>query len=525
MFPFRSQTPVPRSAARLVFPALRWSEGRGYALDEAWVGEALTLGVGGFLFFGGEAEAAAAATGDLRARARRPLIFGADLERGAGQQFRGCTPLPPALALASLGPDVMREAARITALEAAALGVRWLYAPVADVAVEPDNPIVATRALGREPATAAVNVAAWVTGALEAGAAPCLKHFPGHGRTREDSHATLPLVDASAAELRAELAPFEAGLRAGAPSVMTAHVAFRALELAGGQGGGDHGANAGARESGEPLAPVLAHVPAPVPATRSRAIVRGLLREEMGFEGVVASDALIMEGIGPAPAEAGVAAVNAGVDALLYPPDAAAQIAALHDAQEDGVLTPERIARARRRIAALVGHFGDPLHVSWSAPDHLRRAREWARAVLHVPATSEGQRQWPRLGPDLHLVLVDDDVGGPYAPPERTGFVDGLREAGAVLHDLPGGEPVPTLVAVFAEPRGWKGRAGLSDAAREAVRAALADAAERGTASGIVLFGDPVLARQWPAEVPVLCAWGGEPLMQAAAAARVLEGC
>jgi hypothetical protein len=310
---------------------------------------------------------------------------------------------------------------------------------------------------------------------------------------------------------------------------MTAHVAFPALELAGSRGGGgdggDHGTNAGARGSFEPPAPVVAQFPAPVPATRSRAIVRGLLREEMGFEGVVVSDALIMEGIGPTPAKAGVAAVDAGVDALLYPPDPAAQIAALHDAQEDGVLTPERIARARRRLAALVGRFGDPLHVSWSAPDHLRRAREWAREVLHVPEAPEGRQAWPRLGPDLHLVLVDDDVGGPYPPAERTGFVDGLREAGAVLHDLPGAERVPTLVAVFAEPRGWKGRAGLSDAAREAVRAALADAAERGTAAGIVLFGDPVLARQWPAEVPVMCAWGGEPLMQAAAAAEVLDGC
>jgi beta-glucosidase len=511
---FPSQTPVPRSAARLVVPALRWSEERGYGLDEAWVGEALTLGVGGFIFFGGEATAAAAATAELRTRARRPLIFGADLERGAGQQFQGCTPLPPALALASLGPEVVREAARISAREAAALGVRWLYAPVADVALEPDNPIVATRAFGRDPDTAAANVVAWVTGALEAGGAPCLKHFPGHGRTREDSHATLPVVDASAAELRAELAPFEAGLRAGALSVMTAHVAFPALEP---DGDGDAGPTRGGPGATAP------HMP--VPATCSPALVRGLLREEMRFEGVVATDALIMEGIGPTPAQAGVAAVNAGVDVLLYPPDPAAQIAALFAAQESGALSPDRVARARRRLAALVGRFGDPLSTSWSADEHRRQARDWARAVLHVPASPEGPRHWPRLGPEFQLVLVDDDIGGPYAPPERTAFVDGLRASGAVLHDMAASGNVPTLVAVFAEPRGWKGRAGLSDASRESVRAALIDASERAAPAGIILFGDPVLAEQWPAAVPVLCAWGGEPLMQAAAAAEVLARC
>jgi beta-glucosidase-like glycosyl hydrolase len=482
----------PRNGAALVFPALRWSSERGYALDDPAVVAALQAGVGGFLFFGGEAEAVRSATAELRSRAGRPLLFGSDLERGAGQQFEGCTSLPPALALASLGPDVVREAARITAREAGALGVRWLYAPVADVAIERDNPIVGTRAFGTEVAEAAPRVAAWVAGALEGGGAPCLKHFPGHGRTVEDSHATLPVVDAPADRLLEELGPFRAGLAEGAPSVMTAHVAFPTLDP----------------EGGRRLA-----------ATRSRVIIQGLLRGELGFQGVVATDALIMGGIGPEPAEAGALAVAAGVDALLYPPDVEAQVAALDRAVASGSLTVQRLDASAERIASLTTRFGHVLRGEWDGVEHRRLAKRWAQAVLQAPV------RWPVRGTDLHLVMVDDDLGGPYLPPSRDPFVEGLRQRGIQLRTDPHDPVTPTVVAVFAEPRGWKERAGLSADARERIRSALGRTNARGAAAGVVLFGDPRLADQLPADVAVIGAWGGGVLMQEAAAEELRHRC
>lgn len=483
---------TPPSAAGVVFPALRWSDAIGYGLDEPSVTRALDVGVGGFLFFGGTAEAAAAATAELRHRAGRTLLFGADLERGAGQQFEGCTPLPPALALASLGPDVVREAARMTAREATSLGVRWIYAPLADVAVEPENPIVGTRALGREVAEVTPRVVAWVAGALDGGGAPCLKHFPGHGRTTEDSHATLPVVDAEADELRAELAPFREGIAEGAPSVMTAHVAYPALDPDGGR-----------RR----------------PATRSAAIIDGLLRGELGFDGVVATDALIMEGIGPDPAEAGALAVAAGVDALLYPPDVDAQVRALTEAVGAGHLAPDRLAGAVRRVEALAQRFAHPLGSDPDLVEHRRLARRWARATLEAPGG------WPIRGTAVHLVEVDDDLGGPYPPPSRAPFRDGLRQRGMSLRVDPHDPTTPTVIAVFAEPRGWKGRAGLSDEARERVRSAVGRARARGAPAGVVLFADPRLEAELPVGVPVIAAWGGEPLMQEAAAEELRSRC
>lgn len=487
-----THSPPTRQGASLVFPALRWSAERGYGLDDPSVERVLAAGVGGFLFFGGEAESAAAATAELHQRAGRALLFGADLERGAGQQFDGCTSLPPAMALATLGPEVVREAARMTALEAAVLGVRWLYAPVADVAVERDNPIVSTRAFGREVADVVPRVAAWVAGALEGGGAPCLKHFPGHGRTTEDSHATLPVVYAPAERLRAEWAPFEAGLAEGAPSVMTAHVAFPELDPAGG---------------------------ARLPATRSRTIVQGLLRGDLGFGGVVATDALIMDGIGPDPGQAGAHAVAAGVDALLYPPDVDAQLAALDEALAAGALPADRLEAARERVAALTARFGGALPVRFDGVEHRRLAKRWARATLQ---TTGG---WPVRGTGVHLVIVDDDVGGPYPPPSRSPFREGLLHRGFQLRTDPHDPVTPTVVAVFAEPRGWKGRAGLSAAAREAVRSALGRAHARGAPAGVILFGDPLLAEQVPPGTAIMEAWGGEALMQEAVAEELRSRC
>src|SRR5688572_14427845 len=142
--------------AALLLPAVRWHAEHGFEQELPRVERALALGVGGFILFGGPAPAVRDLTRLMHARSRLPLLVGADLERGAGQQFAGLTGLPPLAAVASLGePATVRRAAQLTAVEARRLGINWDYAPVCDLDVEPDNPIVGTRALGGDPATVA----------------------------------------------------------------------------------------------------------------------------------------------------------------------------------------------------------------------------------------------------------------------------------------------------------------------------------------------------------------------------------
>src|ERR687883_518704 len=142
--------------AELLLPAIRWDPVRGFDAERLLVERALALGVGGFILFGGPQEQVRLLTKELRQRSRVPLLIGADLERGTGQQFDGATGLPPLAAIASLNePETVYRAARLTAREARTLGVNWDYAPVCDLAIEPDNPIVGTRAFGGDPAKVA----------------------------------------------------------------------------------------------------------------------------------------------------------------------------------------------------------------------------------------------------------------------------------------------------------------------------------------------------------------------------------
>lgn len=469
-------------------PALRWSDGRGYDLDAPRVRAAMEAGAPGFILFGGSAEEAGWAARELTRRSGRPLLLGADLERGAGQQFRGATPLPPLAALGALGEmRALWEAGALTAREAVSLGIPWIFAPVADLALEPENPIVATRALGNDPGRVAAQVEAWVQGCLSAGGIPCVKHFPGHGRTLEDSHAVLPVVGAPAADLRGwDLIPFARAVSAGVPSVMTAHVSYPSLD------------------------------PSGAPATRSRPVVEDLLRGEMGFGGVVVTDALIMEGAGEA-SSAVVEALAAGVDLLLYPPDDVPVEELVREALGNGRLDPGAARASALRVDALVRLVPDPLPAPrWGAPDDLRWARELARRVL---GWSGGPAP---VGRALAVTVVDDDVGGPYPPPSREPFLDALRDRGVSMTE---GAPFH-LLCLYAEPRAWKGRAGLSPAARKAVErwAAATEVSAAGPGGRLVaVFGGPRVAAEIPDGIPTLVAWGGETLMQEAAAAWIVD--
>ncbi|HEX2251418.1 MAG TPA: glycoside hydrolase family 3 N-terminal domain-containing protein, partial [Gemmatimonadales bacterium] len=375
---------VRRTPARLILPALRSEALSGFAHEAGRIADALEIGVGGFIIFGGTADSVRRLTSDLLRRAGRPLLLAADLERGAGQQISGLTEFPPPLALASLNePAVVRWAAAVTAQEARAVGINWIFAPVADLDVLADNPIVQTRAFGGDPNTVATCVRHWIEGCQAAGALACAKHYPGHGRTSVDSHITLPIVEAPASALRgADLLPFTVAIESGVASIMTAHVAYPALDDSN------------------------------LPATLSRRLL-GELRTKSRFDGLVVTDALIMDGAlsGRRESDAAVQAIQAGADLLLYPNDPRRVRDALEAALASGNITPEPLDESLARYERALKSATAPTPPVTRGP--FDSAEGLADALLRRGMVRGSP---PALTPPLDLVVVDDDVGGPYAP-------------------------------------------------------------------------------------------------------------
>src|SRR5229473_592289 len=261
----------------------------------------------------------------LQSKSKLPLLIGADFERGSAMRLDEGTSFPTQMAIAAGGdPRDAYTMGKITALEARQAGVHWIYAPVADVNNNPGNPIINTRSFGEDSARVAEFVAEFVRGVEENGGLATAKHFPGHGDTASDSHLDLPVIRADRARLeRLELVPFRAAMDAGASSVMTGHLSVPALEP-----------------------------DADTPATLSPRILTDLLRKELGFQGLIVTDAMDMGGITSrnAPGEAAVRAVAAGADAVLMPPVPDAAFEALQAAVKSGRISRERLDASVRRI-------------------------------------------------------------------------------------------------------------------------------------------------------------------------------
>jgi beta-N-acetylhexosaminidase len=321
--------------------------------------------------------------------AKVPLLVGGDFERGASMRVAGTTVFPHAMAFGAAGdPEFSRFEGQVTAREARALGVHWVYYPVADVNINPDNPVLNIRSFGEDPQAVAAQVAAFIEGAHSDPHNYVLttaKHFPGHGDTSVDSHLNLATVPASRERLESvELVPFRAAIAAGTDAVMTAHVAV----------------------------PVLA--PPDLPATLSPAILTGLLRGELRFKGLIITDALDMGGIvkGFPAGDAAVRAIEAGADTLLMPADAEAAIRAVVAAVENGRIKRRRIEESVVKILAAKEKVG------------LDRKRfvnvEGLGDVINSPEANEEAQQVAERA----VTLVRNEGGVlPLAAPERACFL------------------------------------------------------------------------------------------------------
>ena len=281
----------------------------------------------------GDALAIAALLNRLQRASALPLLFTADFEGGAGFIVAGATRLPRAMAIgATRDAGLAERAGRLAAGEGRALGVHVDYYPVVDVNVNPLNPVINVRSFGEDPELVARMATAYLRGIQQGGMLATAKHFPGHGDTAVDTHLDLAVVEHPRSRLDAvELVPFRAAIAAGVDAVMSSHIHLPALDPTEG-----------------------------LPATLSRPILTGLLRQELGFPGLVFTDSMSMHAISRRfpPDRAAAMAVQAGADIVLESPDPEAALRGIREATERGEIPMEQLERSVERILKAKARLG-----------------------------------------------------------------------------------------------------------------------------------------------------------------------
>nr|MDQ3388433.1 beta-N-acetylglucosaminidase [Gemmatimonadota bacterium] len=443
-----------------------------------------------------------------------PLLVVSDLETGPGMRLTpGGTIFPPAMAFGAAGStELAREAGRITGIEARAVGIHMTLGPLLDLNSNPDNPIINVRSFGEDPRAVGALASAWIEGARESDLLAAGKHFPGHGDTRVDSHVGLPTLTLDSARLDSvELVPFARVVRDGIAGMLVGHIAVPALD--------------------GPDAP---------PASVSPRLIGAVLREALGFEGLVITDALNMGGVTRrySVAEASILALLAGADLLLQPPGTESVIDELVLAVESGRLPAARVNEAVRRVLATKARAGlhrnalvstDSVRLRVGTPAHAAAAARVAQASITlardrndlVPLSGAA-----RAGPVLHLTYAR---GGRSA----STLSGALRAAGVPLQDIRlTAEMTPREMASLRERARNAALVMVSlDAApvqyRElGIPAAVTSFVEEISAAGYpviaISLGTPYLLRAFPSAPTYLLGWSSSASSQRAVARALL---
>ncbi len=447
-----------------------------------------------------------------------PLIVGGDFERGASMRVSGTVKFPHSMAYGAANDlEGTRYLARQTAREARAMGVHWIFAPDADVNNNADNPVINLRSFGENPGLVAAHVEAYIQGAHSdpnARVLVCAKHFPGHGDTAVDSHLGLASVAGDRIRLdQVELKPFRAAIAAGVDSIMPGHLTVPAIE------------------------------PEEIPATVSKRLVTGLLKEELGFKGIVTTDAMDMEGLSREfpHGEAAVRAIEAGVDVLLIPPRPDAAIDAVVKAVESGRISKARLRASVEKILAAKVKLGlatkrlvdvEAISETIADPDAQRKAAGTAERALTL--VRNDRQVFPAMEPDrsclyalnenrhsiLGRTLVDEVKD--LAPRMSALWLDAtLPDAAFVDIANSAATCAKVFVATFAAASAARGGEGLalSPPLTKFVNLLLAGPAP----VGLISFGNPYLLRAFPS-VPGYVATFSTAQVSEAAMARALFG-
>jgi beta-N-acetylhexosaminidase len=468
--------------------------------------------IGGLIIFGGEVYETAHLTNYLQERAKVPLLIAADFEWGAAMRIHGTTLFPPFMALgATNSEDLAYQMGRITAVEARAMGIHMTYAPVVDVNINPDNPVISTRSLGENPADVGRLAVSFIKGCQENGLVATAKHFPGHGDTNLDSHSLLPTIAAEKSRLEeVELYPFAQAIKAGVGAVMTAHLFVPALD------------------------------PTPqLPATLSPLILTKLLREQMGFRGLIVTDAMTMGGITNvfSVQEAAIKAVEAGADMVLLPPDPPGAIAALVEAVSSGEIEESRINESVSRILELKARVGldknklvdiNLLALKVASKEHLRQAAlTLEKSVTLVKNEGDVLPLQPETKSGTAVFSLSSDPDDYYAGRSFIGEVQKRRPGpfGFYADAFTGKEYMQevskkaagsdlVIFALFSSLRSAKGSVDLLPRHIELVREVAAD----NKRVIVISFGSPYFLRHFPEVEAYMCLYRNTPQAQEAAA-------
>ncbi len=453
------------------------------------------LGVGGVLLPVGNSGDLILRTQQLQSWAKIPLLLASDIEEGTGQRFDGATWFPPPMALGAIaGKDLVKAEGyaeamgAFTAQEAVALGFNWVLAPVVDVNNNPDNPVINVRSFGETPATVSRLATAFIRGAHQWPVLTTAKHFPGHGDTAVDSHLELPVLPHSSDRLaEIELPPFAAAIDAGVDAVMSAHLVIKCWD-------------------------------AEKPATLSHQILTGQLREKLGFNGLIVTDALVMGAIANeyGPNEAPILALEAGADILLMPLDPANAIKAVCDAVAAGRISPERIRASVERIWQAKRKIYEQNPPSLPTQDSTLSllaspaAQNAATSILKDSMQAGGSLPLPVDKQDnlRNLVVLDDillsDVLGHHAPaidfPKQLGYQLRIcdRNSNFLLKDLETGHFQPTLLQIFIRGNPFRSSAQVTEAALAWFKKLL----QTGELQALVVYGSPYTLKQLSADLP-----------------------
>jgi beta-N-acetylhexosaminidase len=481
--------------------------------------------VGGFIISVGSPTEVAAKLNAFQSMSKVPLLFGADLEAGAGFRARGgyfvpnaidlggAIVFPPEMAIGATGDSTLAyEQGRLTAQEGRALGIHIAYAPVLDVNNNPDNPVINTRSYGEDPELVARMGVAFIHGLQDHGMIATGKHFPGHGDTGTNSHLALPIVTASRSRLdTVELVPFRAAVKGGVGAIMSFHGVMPALDSSN------------------------------VPGTLSPKVLTGLLRGEMGFKGIIISDAMDMRGVLDqfGAAEAAKRGIAAGIDVLIQPSDVSQTIDAVVAGVNEGRYTEARLDSSVRRVLETKRRLGlaqkklvDLTALRFLVGDSSNAQIARRVAEKSITLVKDSLKQIPLSAPGARVLSItlarrtDLPAGNAFNAELRSGLPN-LRTEFVATEDAALNYPRLIAAADSADVTIVSSYMGsgsdvVSLNAPQPFTSFVQALEQRGRKPIVVAFGNPYLLQQLPWVGTYLVAWGGFPVSQTAAARALL---
>jgi beta-glucosidase len=447
-------------------------------------------GVGGVILLGGSAPEIALRTQQMQSWAKIPLLIAADIEEGVGQRFSGATWFPPPMALQSVSMKYAEAMGKITAEEALAIGLNWVLAPIVDVNNNPDNPVINVRAFGITVGEVMGATRGFIAGAKQYPVLTTAKHFPGHGDTSVDSHLQTPMIPHDRQRFEnVEFPPFINAIAAGVDAIMSAHILVPAFDR--------HNI-----------------------ATLSHHIITGILRNELGFEGLITTDALIMSGVANlgSPEAIAVQAVKAGVDILLMPIDPIATIHAICEAVESKEIdrdqiraSVQRIWKAKQKVCGIppnLKKLGNPLNLGIAKSIATKSINVYS-SIPNLQSSTIKERIEANY---LNLIIVDDPLTceeflNSRSPavllPKNKGYQRIVAD-GLTLANLKYDQFSQIFIQIFSRGNPFRGNTNL----HEKIQILVTELTLEHKLQAVVLYGSPYSLDRLLPLLPIQMPWG-----------------